>query len=244
MKRLETWIFEKLGAGATVRQLVLELVYHKRKAVGVLFYDEKYLGKNSFGGALPYQLGFGNEWLFLPRFYLNLHFKNRATMFKQLFFLTIFVAFLSACGSEQPADTTAQTGQSQIFGDTITTDGAVTMGEMVTKLQGVDSLPVKIKGTVESVCQVKGCWVNLRDEQAGDMFVKFKDYGFFLPKDIAGREVVMEGYAFRETTSVEDLKHYAEDEGKTQAEIDAITEPKEELKFLANGVVLLPDTKK
>ncbi len=118
------------------------------------------------------------------------------------------------------------------------------MPEMLTKMQSVDSLPVKVKGTVESVCQVKGCWVNLRDEQAGDMFVKFKDYAFFLPKDIAGREVVMEGYAFRETTSVEDLKHYAEDEGKSKAEIDAITEPKEELKFMASGVVLLPESTK
>lgn len=165
-------------------------------------------------------------------------------MLKSSFFLAILTVFLFACGSEQPTDTTAQTGQPQAFGETITADGAVSMPEMLTKMQGVDSLPVKVKGTVESVCQVKGCWVNLRDEQAGDMFVKFKDYAFFLPKDIAGREVVMEGYAFRETTSVEDLKHYAEDEGKSKAEIDAITEPKEELKFMASGVVLLPESTK
>ncbi|MBK9017868.1 MAG: DUF4920 domain-containing protein [Saprospiraceae bacterium] len=134
-------------------------------------------------------------------------------MVKKFFFVAIIAASFMACGGEQPADTTVQTGQPQTFGEAITTDGAVSMSEMVGKLQGVDSVQVKVKGKVESVCQVKGCWVNLHDEQAGDMFVKFKDYGFFLPKDIAGREVVMEGYAFRETTSVEDLKHYAEDEG-------------------------------
>ncbi len=165
-------------------------------------------------------------------------------MIKSSFFLALLALFFMACGSEPPADTTATTGQPQNFGDTITVDGAVTMPEMLTKMQGVDSLPVKVRGTVESVCQVKGCWVNLQDPQAGEMFVKFKDYAFFLPKDIAGREVVMEGYAFRDTTSVEDLKHYAEDEGKTQAEIDAITQPKEELKFLASGVVLLPKNSK
>jgi Domain of unknown function (DUF4920) len=165
-------------------------------------------------------------------------------MLKSTFLLAILTAFLFACGSDQPADTTAQTGQPQTFGEAITADGAVTMPEMVAKLEGADSVAVKVKGTVESVCQVKGCWVNLRDDQAGEMFVKFKDYAFFLPKDIAGREVVMEGYAFREKTSVEDLKHYAEDEGKSKAEIDAITEPKDELKFMASGVVLLPDTKK
>ncbi len=165
-------------------------------------------------------------------------------MLKSTFLLAIFTTFLFACGSEQPADTTVQTGQPQTFGEAITADGAITMPEMVAKLQGADSVAVKVKGTVESVCQVKGCWVNLRDDQAGEMFVKFKDYAFFLPKDIAGREVVMEGYAFREKTSVEDLKHYAEDEGKSKAEIDAITEPKDELKFMASGVVLLPESKK
>ena len=164
-------------------------------------------------------------------------------MIKKFIFASLLASLFMACGGEQPADTTAQTGQPQTFGEAITTDGAVSMTEMVSKLQGVDSVKVKVKGKVESVCQVKGCWVNLHDDQAGDIFVKFKDYAFFLPQDIAGREVVMEGYAYKETTSVEDLKHYAEDEKKTQAEIDAITQPKEELKFMASGVVLLPDNK-
>jgi hypothetical protein len=38
---------------------------------------------------------------------------------------------------------------------------------------------------------------------------------------------------------VDDLKHFAEDEGKTPEEIAKITEPKEELKFLASGVKIL-----
>lgn len=164
-------------------------------------------------------------------------------MVKKFIFVTFIASLFMACGSEQPADTTTETGQPQTFGEAITQDGAVSMADMVAKLQGVDSLQVKVKGKVEAVCQVKGCWVNLHDDQAGDLFVKFKDYAFFLPKDIAGREVVMEGYAYKETTSVEDLKHFAEDEGKSKEEIEAITEPKEELKFMASGVVLLPENK-
>ena len=49
----------------------------------------------------------------------------------------------------------------------------------------------------------------------------------------------MEGKAFREVTTVEELRHYAEDEGASQEEINAITEPTEELKFMANGVLVL-----
>ena len=72
--------------------------------------------------------------------------------------------------------------------------------------------------------------------------VRFKDYGFFMPLDIAGREVIMNGKAFYQTTSVDDLRHYAEDAGKSQEEIDAITEPKRELAFLADCVILLDET--
>jgi hypothetical protein len=60
-----------------------------------------------------------------------------------------------------------------------------------------------------------------------------------MPKDIAGRKVTLDGYAYREVTSVDELRHYAEDEGKSKAEIEKITEPKEELKFLASGVILM-----
>jgi len=34
------------------------------------------------------------------------------------------------------------------------------------------------------------------------------------------------------------LKHLAEDEGKSQEEIDAITEPKMEYTFVAHGVII------
>ena len=71
------------------------------------------------------------------------------------------------------------------------------------------------------------------------MMVRFKDYGFFVPKDIAGRKVIITGKAYREVTPIEELRHYAEDAGKSKEEIAAITESKEELKFLATGVVLL-----
>jgi hypothetical protein len=71
------------------------------------------------------------------------------------------------------------------------------------------------------------------------MMVKFKDYGFFMPKDIAGRQVVLQGIAYREVTSVDELRHYAEDAGKSAEEIQKITAPKEELKFMAAGAVLL-----
>ncbi|MBT8296250.1 MAG: DUF4920 domain-containing protein, partial [Gramella sp.] len=71
-----------------------------------------------------------------------------------------------------------------------------------------------------------------------DPMVKFKDYGFFVPKDIEGSEVIVEGIAFIEETSVEDRKHLAKDAGKTSEEIDNITEPSRTFGFLAHGVLI------
>jgi len=161
-------------------------------------------------------------------------------MLKKLIFGLFAIVLLAGCG----ADTTPKSvdaDNNQYFGDKITADKAITFEAMKTQLGEAEKMDAKVVGTVESVCQVKGCWMNIVPEngEGEGMFVQFKDYGFFMPKDISGKKVVMDGYAYRDVTPVEDLKHFAEDEGKSQEEIDAITEPEEELKFLASGVVLL-----
>jgi hypothetical protein len=102
----------------------------------------------------------------------------------------------------------------------------------------VSEKPVKLEGEVESVCQVKGCWMKVKMADGSLMRVSFKDYGFFMPKDIAGQKVIMEGVAAVKTTSLADLKHYAEDAGKSPEEIAKITEPKTELTFVADGVLV------
>jgi hypothetical protein len=85
--------------------------------------------------------------------------------------------------------------------------------------------------------------MNIQPDNADNdaVMVRFKDYGFFVPKDIAGRRVLMNGYAFKELTPVDELRHYAEDAGKSAEEIAAITEPKAEIKFLASGVFLIAE---
>ncbi|NUO01280.1 MAG: DUF4920 domain-containing protein [Saprospiraceae bacterium] len=167
---------------------------------------------------------------------------------KALNFLSLIalVSFFAACANQpdNPTEASAQTPQitGQPFGDTIVADGAVSYEEMLMQMTGKDSLAVKVVGEVESVCQKKGCWMNIvsADPNKAQMFVQFKDYGFFMPKDIKGRKVIMDGFAYKSITPVEELRHYAEDEGKSKEEIEAITEPLEELKFMASGVLLLP----
>ncbi len=158
-------------------------------------------------------------------------------MNKLIIFTALALISIVAC---KPAVQPAEPGKT--YGAAITSDNAIDIDKLLTQLSTQDSVKTKLEGTVESVCQVKGCWMNLVPEdgnEAKSIFVKFKDYGFFMPLDLSGEKVIIEGVAYKEVTPVDELKHYAEDEGLPQEEIDKITEPKEELKFMADGVIVL-----
>ena len=127
-----------------------------------------------------------------------------------------------------------------VFGENFNHKGAIQYDALMQKMSEQDTVKTAVVGKVKSVCQVKGCWMNIvSDDQSKEpIFVKFKDYGFFMPLDLAGKEVIMYGNAYTEITSVDELRHYAEDEGKSKEEIAKITEPVEEIKFMASGVKL------
>ena len=135
----------------------------------------------------------------------------------------------------EDADMTYQT-----FGEEITEDGALSKAELIEKyniLKPGDTVALKFTSQVKEVCQNKGCWMRM-DLGENEAMVKFKDYGFFMPKNIAGQDVIVDGVAFVEEMSVEEQRHYAEDAGKTKEEIEAITEPKRTLSFISSGVLI------
>lgn len=114
---------------------------------------------------------------------------------------------------------------------------AITPAKLEKKLQKEKKVEnVAIKGKVTDVCDKKGCWLTIETEDKDKFFVKMKDYAFFVPTALIGKNVVLEGNAETKVISVDEQKHYAEDAKKSQAEIDAITKPQEEIRFLANGI--------
>jgi hypothetical protein len=127
------------------------------------------------------------------------------------------------------------------FGEKIISDDAIAFSSMLPHYKGLkegDTLDTKITAKVLDVCQSKGCWMilDLGEEQTAR--VKFKDYGFFMPKDIKGKEVIVNGKAFVNVMPVDELRHYAEDAGKTKEEIAAIVDPEMTYSLLADGVLL------
>ena len=125
------------------------------------------------------------------------------------------------------------------YGEGTTAEGAITISQASSQIKDKDKFSGKVKGKVVSVCLEKGCWMKVERDNGEPVMVKFKDYGFFMPKDILGKEVVLDGEATVKETSVKQLKHYAEDAGKSKKEISKIKEPKKEIIFVAKGVLVL-----
>ena len=165
---------------------------------------------------------------------------------KKLFILFAAVGLLTACGDDAaPVETppenepvAEETPKYGVFGAEITEDGAMTIADFQTAMGEAQTWDGKIATTINSCCQKKGCWMKVDMGNGEEMRVTFKDYGFFVPLDAGGKNVIMEGHAYYDTLSVEHLKHLAEDAQKTQEEIDAITEPETTLTFEATGVLI------
>jgi len=150
-------------------------------------------------------------------------------------FLSIALLFVSLIS------VTAQ--KADYYGEKIKANGAISTSEFVKQIEGKDSLAVKMKVKINEACKKKGCWMNVDLGDGQSMMVRFKDYGFFVPKDADGSDAVIEGHAFREEVSVDMLRHFAEDAGKSKEEIAAITKSEVNLSFEAFGVIIYQDRK-
>ena len=96
----------------------------------------------------------------------------------------------------------------------------------------------KLEGQILSTCPMKGCLMKMSVER-DTILVRFKDYGFFVPKSGAeGKSAIINGKLSVDTLSVAQLRHYAEDAGKSKEEVSKIVKPEITISFLADGVVI------
>ena len=163
--------------------------------------------------------------------------------FIQICLVAVFV--FTACKQEKKEVKTEEKVEAATnydsFGAKISSDKVITSNEMLAKFKTMkvgDTINVKFASDIKEVCSKKGCWMKLPLSNETETMVRFKDYGFFMPLDSQGREVIVNGKAFVQETSVKELQHYAEDAGKSAAEIAKITESKVEFAFEADGVLI------
>lgn len=151
--------------------------------------------------------------------------------------LVFAAAFLTIAAFAQNNPKPAAKGVT--YGDGTTNTETKAVNDMEVLVQEKGTFNGKITAKVVEVCQEKGCWMKVDKGNGETLMVRFKDYGFFMPKNIVGQTVVLEGEAKQKEVSVKQQKHYAEDAGKSKAEIDAITQPKKEITMQAKGILVL-----
>lgn len=144
----------------------------------------------------------------------------------------LFGFILMAQPPEGPAD------KGMLFGKKTSADGAIAANDVNAKVKGAEHVQVKITGKVKEVCKAEGCWLKMETVD-GDIMIRMKDHSFFVPVSMEGKTIVAEGIASVKETSVAQLKHYAEDAGKSQTEIDAIKEPKKAVTLQATGILVM-----
>ena len=168
---------------------------------------------------------------------------------KKLIVLFSIFTLLFACKSENKESKVPDTTEIKSkldepyssFGEKISDKNLISKKEIIETYKNLkvgDTAIVKFAAKVNEVCQSKGCWMRLiiGDQEA---MVKFKNYGFFMPKNIADKDVIVHGKAFIAEISIEEQRHYAEDAGKSEEEIAVIIEVEKTLSFEADGVLLI-----
>ena len=134
----------------------------------------------------------------------------------------------------EPVEVTAT---HEVFGSTLSGSGTpISFGEMMKDSQKYLDQEVLVATRIAKVCQKKGCFF-VAQEGPSMARVTFKDYGFFIPTDSAGKNVVLLGTFSRKSVSKEQAEHYAADLGEKVAS----TPEKFEYSIVASAVKIPKD---
>ena len=128
------------------------------------------------------------------------------------------------------------------FGEKITSDNAISKDKMLQKFKSLkkgDTIQVKFATKINKSCKKKGCWMRLDLGNNQESLVRFKDYGFFVPLNSAGKDVIVNGKAYLDVVTVAQLQHYAKDEGLSDEEINKITKDEITYAIESDGVLLV-----
>lgn len=131
------------------------------------------------------------------------------------------------------------------FGESIDQEGlALRTDDLLAEPNTHDGQMVRVEGEIVEVCQQAGCWMMLRSEAGGEgvrVHVprdEAGDYAFTLPQTVVGQRAIVEGIAEVREQDADEQRHYLEDAGAEQADIDAVTEPRQVVAINLRGALV------
>lgn len=153
---------------------------------------------------------------------------------KKIGLFAILILLVYACKEEKKTEFV-------LFGKEFSADTYLSKKEMTSAFENLklgDTLDVKFASEINSVCKAKGCWMKLDLKNDKESMVKFEDYGFFVPLNSDNREVIVNGKAYVTEVSIEELRHFAKDAGKSEEEVAMIVDSEFTYSFIADGVLM------
>lgn len=124
---------------------------------------------------------------------------------------------LAAAGDESAvrlSEPVTVTGEYEEFGaPVVSAESAMPLGELVDAGEEYLGREITLTTRIAKVCRKKGCFFIARDGNAVAR-ITFKDYGFFIPTDSAGKEVLLNGTFERREITDAQAKHYRKDLGE------------------------------
>jgi hypothetical protein len=140
----------------------------------------------------------------------------------------------AAAGEKAPAKPAAEVLLTR--GDKLKGSPTVALADLLAAPQAHDGKLVTTEGTVRKNCERKGCWMELTSSTEGPgVRVTFKDYGFFVPLDSAGKKAKVEGLVKVAQLDDDTVKHYEGEGGKVARGKDGKAR---EVQLVASGVEL------
>lgn len=157
---------------------------------------------------------------------------------KKLFFSLLIISAVSAQAQDHNSEIPPAT-KGTVYGTAPAAAGdAINPNEIQAKMaNGV--FEGKVTGKVTEVCKAMGCWFRVEKADGSSLMVKTKDHAFFMPQNLVGKSVTIEGTASIKEVSEEKRRHFAEDAGKSKEEIKKIKGSEKEVQFIASGVKVL-----
>lgn len=138
-------------------------------------------------------------------------------------------AVTTACGAAKAAKT---------YGEKPKGEAPLLVTKVLDDPDGFEGKEILATGRVRAACTAKGCWMELApsmEKEAPGSRVTFKDYGFFVPLDSAGKTAKVEGVVKVAQLDEARAKHY-------EAEGASVPKGKDgkyrEVQLVASGVEL------
>ena len=113
------------------------------------------------------------------------------------------------------------------------------VAKLLTDVEAHEGKYVRVSGTIDAVCERRGCWLLMSDDEA-ELFVKFTCpiEGRLIPEAVVGHEAVVEGTLNVREISEDMARHLEGEAGATPEEVDAIVGPQRQVSLASPAALV------